>query len=85
MLTRFSQSYDSSGETFFEDARTSIDRAALREALTRGSLLDVERVMMDAWRTQVEQPAREALPLLIRETVARTAEAVLPATAASSA
>lgn len=68
-------------ETFLQDAQAHVATAALRAALASGSLLAVEALLLTAWQQHVETPARQVLPMLLRETVARAAEAALPESA----
>jgi hypothetical protein len=65
--------------TVFADYNEALDTDAMRAALRRGNLLDVERLIAPAWR-EVSDAVRLPLQLLLRETAQRSAEAVLPAT-----
>src|SRR4249919_1702185 len=65
--------------TLFADYNAALDTDAMRAALRRGSILDVERLIAPAWR-EVSDAVRLPLQLLLRETAQRSAEAVLPAT-----
>ena len=65
----------------FADYRVALDTDAMRDALRRGHILEVERLIAPAWR-EISAEARLPLQALLRETVARSAEAVLPATEA---
>jgi hypothetical protein len=63
--------------TVFADYNAALDTAAMRAALRRGNLLDVERLVAPAWRA-VSDAVRLPLELLLRETARASAEAVLP-------
>lgn len=66
----------------FTDLKDAVDTDAMRAALRRGNLLDVERLIAPAWR-EVSDAVRLPLQLLLRETAQRSAEAMLPATEAA--
>lgn len=66
----------------FAEMQTAIDVEALEAALARGGLLEAEALLTGLWQRVVDVPARAALPVLLRETVVRTAEAMLPETTA---
>jgi hypothetical protein len=65
----------------FRDYREALDTDAMRAALRSGNLFAVERLIAPAWQA-VSAEARLPLQALLRETVSRSAEAVLPATEA---
>ena len=68
--------------TVFTDYNEALDTDAMRSALRRGNLLDVERLIAPAWRG-VSDAVRLPLELLLRETAQQSAAAMLPATEAT--
>ena len=68
-------------QVVFSDYNVALDTDAMRDALRSGNILEVERLIAPAWR-EISAETRLPLQALLRETVARSAEAVLPATEA---
>ena len=64
--------------TVFNEVRDAIPEAALREALASANPLLVEDVLAPLWHRLGEAQAQRVLPALVRETVQRAAEAMLP-------
>jgi len=67
--------------TLFQDMQASVDTDALRSAVERGNFLEAQNLLYTRWQQVGDQAARQALPTLLRETVQRAAEAMIPATA----
>ena len=68
--------------TLFADMQDALPEQALREALATGNALAVEALLMPLWQQVGVQQAQAILPVLIRETVTRAAEAMIPSTQA---
>jgi hypothetical protein len=66
--------------SIFEDVRTHVDERALAAALARGDMLAVETLVRASWERYGDAPARAVMPVLVRSTVERVAESLLPAT-----
>jgi uncharacterized protein with gpF-like domain len=66
--------------SIFRDIRTHVDQSALEDALARGSLITAETLVRASWERYGDRAAREVLPVLLRETVERSAEVLVPET-----
>lgn len=64
--------------TLFADVRANVDQAALRAALARRNLMEVEALLSQLWEQHAAIPGRALLAPLLRATVQRAAEAVTP-------
>ena len=67
----------------FAEVRDAIPEGALRDALASGNPVLVEEVLAPLWHRLGEAQAQRILPELVRETVQRAAEVMIPSTAAT--